>query len=343
MYKRLTYDELLQLKTSFFDTLAYILKKNRYPSLKDYIKVVRKQGDTIYHMMRQDFVWRTVIQSDSSLIFYDEREKIELHADMAIISKINSMLIDPRKIKKQHQQSQSIEQILQQAFDQGELTTIQGSDYLVYDIETSYATDDLKTLDFYLGYAYIVQWGKGTYRYIDRDNLHKFVDYMLSFDGYIIGFNSLAFDNPVSVYNALRFQDKQHDTDLYESQLEEINRKSLDIFQFVQKMTGKRMGLQKLSKAFVGISKTLESGKEGENLWKLYEEWDDKALDTLKKYCKNDVKMTYLVLWYIVYYRKMSLDGDDIVYTIDDIIEYGTSQYMSISENIEQESNQLFD
>jgi predicted PolB exonuclease-like 3'-5' exonuclease len=32
----------------------------------------------------------------------------------------------------------------------------------------------------------------------------KFVEFMLNFDGYIIWFNSLAFDNPVSLHHALK-------------------------------------------------------------------------------------------------------------------------------------------
>ena len=38
------------------------------------------------------------------------------------------------------------------------------------------------------------------YKYIDKSNLTKFLEYLIDFDGYIIGFNSLAFDNPVTVH-----------------------------------------------------------------------------------------------------------------------------------------------
>ncbi|MBP7884741.1 hypothetical protein KAZ93_00920 [Patescibacteria group bacterium] len=63
---------------------------------------------------------------------------------------------------------------------------IAGKSYLVYDIETSYATDDLRTMEFYIASAYIVQDGKGTYKHIEKNNLEKFVQFMLDFDGYII-------------------------------------------------------------------------------------------------------------------------------------------------------------
>jgi hypothetical protein len=40
-------------------------------------------------MMRQDYIWRTIfVDGTNSVIFYDEREKIELHADKDTIAKI---------------------------------------------------------------------------------------------------------------------------------------------------------------------------------------------------------------------------------------------------------------
>jgi hypothetical protein len=91
--------------------------------------------------------------------FFDEREKIELHADKIILAKMQSLLWDAKKLAAQTKWSQSIEQTLQDAFESGELSTIEGKSYLVYDIETSYATNDLKWIEFYLWYAYIVEWG----------------------------------------------------------------------------------------------------------------------------------------------------------------------------------------
>jgi hypothetical protein len=43
--------------------------------------------------------------------------------------------------------------------------------------------------------------GKMTYACIMKENLEEFVQKMLNFDGYIIGYNQIYFDNPVSVYN----------------------------------------------------------------------------------------------------------------------------------------------
>lgn len=40
-----------------------------------------------------------------------------------------------------------------------------------------------------------------SYKYIDPSKLKEFVEYMVNFDGYIVGFNNIAFDNPVCIYN----------------------------------------------------------------------------------------------------------------------------------------------
>jgi len=42
---------------------------------------------------------------------------------------------------------------------------------------------------------------KMKYEYIDTTNLNEFVQKLLDFDGYIVGFNSISFDNPVIVHN----------------------------------------------------------------------------------------------------------------------------------------------
>jgi hypothetical protein len=37
-----------------------------------------------------------------------------------------------------------------------------------------------------MGYAYVVEKGKGVYKYLETENMDKFVDFMLNFDGYLI-------------------------------------------------------------------------------------------------------------------------------------------------------------
>lgn len=62
----------------------------------------------------------------------------------------------------------------------------------------------------------------------------------------------MAFDNPVVTYAA-------GGTD---EDLAAINAKSLDLFLFVRNMTGKRIGLNKISQALVDVEKTLDVGAE---------------------------------------------------------------------------------
>ena len=334
MYKKLTYDQLLQLKSGFFESLNQVLKKNNYATLKDYLTITSKQWNTAYHIARQDYIWRTLfVKWVDEVVFFDEREKIELHADKATLAKIGSLLRDTKKLAAQKKSSVSVEQTLMKAFENGELSDIGGKSYLVYDIETSYTTNDLKKTEFYLWYAYVVQGGKGTYKYIDTSNLTKFLDYLIDFDGYIIGFNSLAFDNPVTVHQWLVLANRYTEQE-YDRLLAIINTKSLDLFQFVRWVTWKRMWLNKLSRSLVGLGKTLESGKEGENLWKQYLEGDESSLKILKNYCKNDVKMTYLSLRYILYFQKLSLENEDHEYTIQDFV---------VGANKEQQEEQLWE
>ena len=103
------------------------------------------------------------------------------------------------------------------------------------------------------------------------------------------------------------------------------------------------MGLNRLSRALVGVGKTLESGKEGEGLRKQYQEqWDEKALKTLKDYCKNDVKMTYLCLWYILFYKKLSLEGEDCIYSINEFLELSNKEGQDKEELLRMQPIHMF-
>jgi hypothetical protein len=59
-----------------------------------------------------------------------------------------------------------------------------------------------------------------------------------------------------------------------------------------------------------------------EFLWK---EWlsnnDSKVLKRIQEYCKNDVRMTTLVLLYFLYFKKVDIDNEDFVFSIDDFIK----------------------
>jgi hypothetical protein len=48
---------------------------------------------------------------------------------------------------------------------------------------------------------------------------------------------------------------------------------------------------------------------------------DEEALETLKQYCKNDVRMTALVLLYLLHYKKVFIEGEEITFSLDEIID----------------------
>ena len=336
MYKQLEFEELYHLKSGFFTTFAKIIADNRYPTLREYIRDMKRRGPEVLHFARQGVIRRTVFEDDK-VIFYDEQEQIELHADTPILSKLASILKDPKRIARQKRQSVSLEHQLLQRFEEGEFAQIQGKDYLVYDIETSYASDDVKKTEFYVGYAYIVKKGKGSYRSIEADNLPKFLDYLVEFDGYIIGYNSLAFDNPVTVNQWLVLSDRYSDEE-YERILDIINKKSLDLFQFVRGLTSRRIGLNKISTALVWLAKTLDSGKEAQWLWEAYQEGDEKAFKTLMRYCRNDVKMTYLTLWYILDAEEIGREDQSYPYTMEDFFDLSNKENEFLFPGQEAES-----
>ncbi len=115
-------------------------------------------------------------------------------------------------------------------FQTGNYSQILDKPYLVYDIETT-AVDDLRSAKFLLAYAMYPHGEKMEYRCIMQEDLKAFVDEMLAFDGYIVGFNQIWFDNPVSVWN-VGYGDRE---------IELLNQKSIDLYVFFQKLTKRRI------------------------------------------------------------------------------------------------------
>jgi hypothetical protein len=49
--------------------------------------------------MKQDYIWRVVfVDGVNSVIFFDEREKIELHAEKDTLVKIGALVKDMKKV-----------------------------------------------------------------------------------------------------------------------------------------------------------------------------------------------------------------------------------------------------
>ena len=313
MYKKLSIEQLLSLKTDFFSNLKKAFSREKYPTLKAYLKDLFKEGDDVYYFFRWQPTLRFSKLDADEILLVDEREKIELYANSDVINQLHNMCKNDKQITKQQKNSKSQSKLLEDAINAGEFQQINGKNYIVYDIETTYATKDLTQTKFLLGYAYIMKEGKGEYRYIWPDALPKFVDFMLSFDGYIIWFNSIWFDNPVSVYNTPGWTKEM---------IETIDAKSLDLYLFMLHLTKKRIWLNRLANALVWVQKTLESWAEWEVLMKKYEETgDEQYLKEFKKYCKNDVKMTLLVLIYLLKYQKVDMDNEEYEYSPEDFLQ----------------------
>lgn len=278
----------------------------------DFFKKIFREGNDVYYFNRWEAIFRFCKQDNEDLILMDEKEKVQLVLDE--IGKrefgtiIKNYLIKKEKVKGQ----KSIEQILMDAFQEWTLSTILGKKYLVYDIETTGSLDDLSQMKFTLAYAMEPNdQHKMTYEYVSIDDLQEFVQKMLDFDGYIVGYNNIYFDNPVCIYNTNRTMEE----------LQILNEKSIDLYVLIHTLTGKRMGLNKVSEALVGISKTLESGAEWEVLYQKYQEsGEEKYLEELKQYCKNDVRMTALVLLYLMYFKKVFMEGEEVTFTLEDVI-----------------------
>ena len=155
-----------------------------------------KSSDCIFHMAKRDNV----------LTLIDEVDKIEVVLPFDKKSELQTLLM--RFIAKKERQvwQKTIEQILGDEFKIGKYDQILGKPYLVYDIETTVA-DDIRSAKFIIAYAASpepVAEGDTNMKYecVMIEDLKDFVDKMLAFDGYIVGFNQIWFDNPVSLWNA---------------------------------------------------------------------------------------------------------------------------------------------
>lgn len=317
MYKKLSLDELSKLQTSFFERLQSLYKRERCQMLKEYLKIAFKDGDDIYYFREGNAYFRLSRKSDDCIIFADEGEKIELHAGVDEINQLHNLLKAEKKLSKEIKSNLSIRDILEEEFKDGERKTINGKPYIVYDIETENVTsNNIATHKFTIAYALMSD--SGEYKLITETNMKKFTDFLLGFDGYIIGFNHIGYDNPVLCYN----------TGYGKEEIEQLDAKSIDLFLFVRQLMQRRMSLNKLGAALVGAKKTLESGLEGVALWKKYkEEGDQKAYTQFKKYCKNDVTMTHLILLYFLKYQKLSgEEGEEVSFDEGKLLSLGQKQ-----------------
>lgn len=327
MYKRFTLEELKTVQNAFLSNFYAILKREHCQMPQDLFKKIFREGDELYYMTRGDFVFR-LQNNNEEYTLMDEKEKIQIVLDEQGKREFQSLVKNFILKKERITWQKSIEQILLDEFHTGKYSTLWGKNYMVYDIETDTNIENLKETKFLLAYAmYPTGGNKMTYEYIDQEWLKDFVQKMLDFDWYIVGFNSIAFDNIVSVYNVGGS----------EEDIKKINEKSIDLFLFIRAMTGKRLGLNKIAEALVNVSKTLTSWAEWEVLYKKYiEENDLDALEEFKKYCKNDVRMTMLVFLYLMHFKKLFIEGEEITFNLKDLEEKSGQEIKSTGHMVGQ-------
>lgn len=314
MYKRQTLAQLFETNNNFVKNLSYVINKERAQTLVNLIKIGFKMGDSVYYLMWSDPYFRMQKKSDNEYMLVSETERIEVLCDNNDIKRLSAIVANPKKAK---QTDKTILDILMDEFMEWQYETINGKPYVTYDIETLLANDDtLHLLEFELWYAInsadCKEWVDKINKYIAKDSIKKFTDFLLDFDGYIVGFNSLAFDNRVIAYQAGYGQEE----------IDKLNAKSIDIFMFLRNKINKRIGLNKVATAMVWLAKNLDIAVDG--IW-LLQDWlknrNAESLEKVKKYCKNDVKMTLWILLYFIKYQEFYIDGEKIDFTIDELLE----------------------
>lgn len=309
MYKRFSLTDLTKIQNNFIPHFYAIIKREKCQWANDFFKICFREGNDLYYFYRSDVVFR-ISKHENQLSLIDEEDKIEVVLPFDQKWGLNSLVMKYVSKKERQIWQKTIEQLLMDEFKTGKYFKILDKPYLVYDIETT-TIDDLRSAKFLLAYAMFPNGEKMEYRCIMQDDLKAFVDEMLAFDGYIVGFNQIWFDNPVSARN-VGYGDRE---------IEILNQKSIDLYVFFQTLTKRRIWLNKLSEALVGVQKTLSSGAEWEVLWRQYQDTgDEKYLDEFKKYCKNDVRMTALVMFYFLHYKKIFMDGEEYPFDIEEFV-----------------------
>ena len=320
MYKTLTFEELTQIRTSFFSNLKKIYEKEGYAYFKQFLKKVNDglTQELIYFSGSE--IYFRIIFSDDFVEIVDEKQALKLRLSDEDITKVHNFL----KKKIDNTGKKNIANTLLEKFSTQNMKSYLWKHFLVYDIETIGNIQNLKETKFMIGYVIdsldFEKTGQAPkYKYVSRTNLDKFVEYLVNYDGYIIGYNNIAFDNPVVVYNS-SFENK-------EELIEKINQKSIDLFYVYSKIFWKRVWLNQVATNIVGVSKTLSSWAEWSQLLKIYDETNDQqALNKVKNYCKNDVKMTLTILLYLLFNGKINYQGKEISLSPEEILKLGQQE-----------------
>ena len=315
MYKKFTMDELTTIQNNLIPHLYTVIQREKCQWVNDFFKVVFRNWHEVMYFDRGNPLLNIQLVG-KDIYITDEVDSIQIQIPADDKSSLNRIMI--RYISKKQRQvwQRTIEQILMDTFVEWKFYSILWKPYIVYDIETaliSWEVNEKNFPEYYLWFSMEeVEAGKMEYSCIMMEDLKEFVQKLINFDWYIIWYNQIYFDNPVSVYNAWLTNDE----------VKILNEKSLDLYVFFQQLTGRRMWLNKLSDSLVWVSKTLDSWADVESLWKERKEKDDKKiLKKIQEYCKNDVRMTALVLMYLLHFQKVDLEDWEYTFDIDRFLE----------------------
>jgi len=319
MYKSMTLVELRSHTHNFFTNISLLYTKHNHQNLTSFLTQTLCDEIMRFYVFEQNKpVWRCY-RLETWYRIVDEKEKIEAIFSFDEIKILHNLLKDTRALKD-HQQQKSVQQSLLDAFAQGEWALIAWKPYVVYDIETTFYGSLISDQHFEMAYSIdtrtaMEHWW--TYLYTDAKQCKELCDFLLSYDWYIVGYNHLAFDNPVLIHNAWY---GPHELAL-------LNKKSIDPFLFLWKMTWRRMSLNNVAQALIDTGKTLSSGKEWEQLLKERKKtWNNRILQKVKEYCKNDVEITLWVFLYLITYKSIQVDDATHTFTLDHLFSLWTKQ-----------------
>ncbi len=311
MYKQLSLDELLTLKTSFFENLKTLYIRQNHQYFQQFMQKTLEDAKRAYFFEGNKPAFRVQRQPNNMYSLVDEKEKVELCIDDDGINRVHNLLKDVQIMRSMNTNKSLFETLLQE-YNEGKYREIAGKPFVVYDIETTTWGGWSHGQLFELAYSICTtdepaEGGKLPYKYVDIDSAKKYADYLLDFDGWIVWYNSISFDNVVLLENLWYSEDK----------VKQLHMKSIDPFLLLRKLTWRRMSLNNVAQTFIWESKTLSSGQEWQQLLIDYKKTrDEKLLNKVKEYCKNDVHLTLWVMLYLLRYKNVMLDG--ISYAVDE-------------------------
>lgn len=314
MYKRYSIMQVKDYGINFIRNLEKVMKNERVFSIRDFIRSSFILGNEIQYWDGSEPVFRIIKSDHNSYALIDEKEKIELYINDKWIIELNTLFRHTNG-KKNIQEKNMIWDLFN-SYDEGNFRTIQGKNFIVYDIETLLATSNLRWTQFQLWYSISSADSENhdrCFKYIEKENLKRYVDYLLDYDGWIVWFNHVWFDNIIICYSL----------DYTQKHIDILNQKSLDIFYYIRNLTWKRIGLNKVSSALIGLDKVLAWwwAEWSELLKKWLSENDEQALKKVKEYCKWDVKMTLGILLYLMEHKEFYMEGKKYIFDESSFIE----------------------